>query len=234
MQIGGLGGSHSTGDHHVTNCIHDHHDVQKDTGGMAMKSSAAMEIQGAKGELQQEGLFSLASWLKDTLGSGRGFLQNFWGDGAVSGGSAGNSSAVVSGAKSSQAVSQAAPPAGDAATATAVMSAQIPMPPDSVNNTGCFSAARDRRNRKQTRWQKIRARLQNESEQLNGRHLKKFFGLQAKNSSRIKREQPEEDLRRSSRNRRDTVEISAARTEDNYLMDSYDCRGEYSRLTTKK
>ncbi len=87
MQIGGLGSGHGTSDHHVTNCLHDHHEAQKNPGGAAMKASASMEISAAKGELQQEGQLSLSAWLKNMLGNGRGHLLGFWEGGqALSGG----------------------------------------------------------------------------------------------------------------------------------------------------
>lgn len=234
MQIGGIGSSHSTSDHHVTNCIHDHHEAQKDPGAMAMKTAASMEASAAKAELQQEGQFSLAAWLKNTLGNSRGFLLNFWGDGqAASEGVKGDRTAV-SGAEGSQAaVSQTAAQAGDSGVAAA-MSAQLAVQQQVTQGNPGFSAAGGRESQKQPLWKKIRARLHNASGQLNGRRLQKFFGFQTKNSFHTKREQSREDLRKNNRYRRDTVEINFARTDDNYLMDSYDRKGEYSRLTTKK
>lgn len=232
MQIGGLGGSHGSGDHHVTNCIHDHHETQKNTGGAAMKTTESMEISAAKSELQQEGQFSLAAWLKNTLGNGRGFLLNFRGDGQMSDGTEGKQ-ITVSGTESSQsAVSQAVVHAADSSTTAAVVTAaQQAMQPHVIYKRNDLS---DTENQKQTFWQKLRVRFRNVSERKNGRLSQRFFSFQTKNSFQTRQENTREDLRRHSRCHRDTVEINAVRLEDDYLMDSYDRRGEYSRLTTKK
>jgi len=239
MQIGGLGSSHSTSDHHVTNCIHDHHDVQKQAGGAAMKASAAMEASAAKTELQQEGLFSLSAWLKNMLGGGKGFLLNFWGQGQATAGSTegnqaavsgkGEGQAVISGTEGSQAETVAH--AGDPNIAAAVQPA---IQPRVTHHPPYFSGAGDAETRKQTFLRKIRERFQNVSGRMSGRRFRKKSGFQTRNSFQARQEKPREDLRRHGRYRKDTVEINYARTEESYLMDSYDRKGEYSLLTTKK
>ena len=230
MQIGGLGSSHSSSDHHVTSCIHDHHEIQEKTGMMAMKTSAAMEASAAKAELRQENLLSLATWLRNMLGSGKGFLLNFWDGGQGSADSAGGEQTAVSSAGGSHAtVSQAAVQAGDPYTAAAV-TVQQPVLHDSSH----LSAAEGTEHPRQTLLQKIGERLPHVSGRLNGRRSRKDFGFQTKNSFQARQERSREDLRKHSRYRKDTVEINCARTEESYLMDSYDRRGEYSRLTTKK
>lgn len=239
MQIGGLGSSHSTSDHHVTNCIHDHHDVQKQAGGAAMKASAAMEASAAKTELQQEGLFSLSAWLKNMLGGGKGFLLNFWGQGQATAGSMegnqaavsgkGEGQAVISGTEGSQAETVAH--AGDPNIAAAVQPA---IQPRVTHNPPYFSGAGDAETRKQTFLRKIRERFQNVSGRMSGRRFRKKSDFQTRNSFQARQEKPREDLRRHGRYRKDTVEINYARTEESYLMDSYDRKGEYSLLTTKK
>lgn len=231
MQIGGLGSSHSSGDHHVTNCIHDHHEIQEKTGMMAMKTSAAMEASAAKAELQQEGLLSLSAWLKNMMGSGKGFLLNFWDGGQGSADSAGAEQTAVSSAEGSQAAaSQAAVQAGDPGTATAALAIQPSIP----HNASVLTAAEDTEPPRQTLLRKMNERFQHVSGRLCGRRSQKDFGFQTKNSFQAKQERTGEDLRKHSRYSRDIVEISCARTEESYLMDSYDRRGEYSRLTTEK
>ncbi len=238
MQIGGLGGSHSTSDHHVTNCIHDHHDVQKNPGGMAMKASAAAEASTAKSELQQEGQFSLAAWLKNTLGNSRGFLLNFWEGGQAVTGSPEGRNTTVSGTEAGQAVAgQALVHTENSGTVTAAAAAvQPPVHSDNINNNSYRHGVQDTENQRRAIWKRLRDYLQNMSGRSNGRRSRRSLGFQVKESScQARRERPgEEELRRKSRYRRDTVEISIAPAEDNFLMDSYDRKGEYSRLTTKK
>lgn len=236
MQIGGLGNSHSTSDHHVTNCIHDHRDAQKDSGAMAMKASAAMEASAAKSELQQEGLFSLSAWLKSTLGNSKGFLLNFWEGGQAVTGSPEGSSTVISGTEESQAGSQAAVHTENSGMVpVAASEVQAVMQPNTMSN-GSYVSAEATKNQKRTLRQRARDYFRNMSGRSDGKRSQSFSGIQTKKSFfQTKRERPgEEELRRKSRYRRDTVEINVARIEDNYLMDSYDRKGEYSRLTTKK
>lgn len=237
MQIGGLGDGHSTRDHHVTNCIQEHHDVRKDTGGMAMKASAAAEASAARSELQQEGQFSLSAWLKNTLGSSKGFLLNFWEGGqAVTGGSEGRS-AAVSETEAGQAAAQTLAHAENLDKVNVADAAVQPaMQPNSINNGSFDFGAENTKNKKRAIWKRAGDYFHNMSGRSDDKRSHRFPGFQAKKSFyQTKRERPrEEELRRQSRYRRDTVEINVARTEDNYLMDSYDRRGEYSRLTTKK
>jgi hypothetical protein len=61
----------------------------------------------------------------------------------------------------------------------------------------------------------------------------RFFGFQTRSSFQSG-SRPKGDLRRKSRYRKDEVEIDCILTDDSYLMDSYDRKGEYSKLTTKK
>lgn len=235
MQIGGLGGSHSASDHHVTNCIHDHHDVKKDTGGMAMKASAAAEASTVKSELLQEANFSLAAWLKNMLGSGRGFLLGIWGEGAAADGVEGRTAA--GGMEGSQAAFPAAIHTEGTDTVTAAAaSVQPEIRSNPINNNSYNSGTKGTEKQKREIWKRARDYFHNMSGRSDDKRSHRFPGFQVKKSSyQTKREHPrEEELRRQSRYRRDTVEINVARTEDNYLMDSYDRRGEYSRLTTNK
>lgn len=236
MQIGGLGGSHSTSDHHVTNCIHDHHDVQKDTGMFQMKASAAAEASAAKSELQQDAQFSLSAWLKNTLGNGKGLLLNFWEGGQAVTGSTEGSSAAINGAEGNQAAAaQTLAQANNSGITPAAAEAVPPAMREAIdNNTSYHSAGAGKRKQKRALWQRARTYFQNMSGRSDRKRSQGFFGVQTKKSSGQVKQLREKEQRRHDRYRRDTVEISAARTEDNFLMDSYDRKGEYSRLTTKK
>lgn len=66
--------------------------------------------------------------------------------------------------------------------------------------------------------------------------ITKYFTNQfsGRNSFQTKQEKPKEDLRRHSRYREDDTEIDCVITDDSYLLDSYDKRGEYSKLSAKK
>ncbi len=84
-------------------------------------------------------------------------------------------------------------------------------------------------------FQRLRAKVKGVAGQLTGKLAGRFFRFQEKNSFQAKSEQrPNEDLRKRSKYRKDEVEIDCILTDESYLMDSYDRKGEYSRLSTKK
>lgn len=244
MQIGGLGSGHSASDHHVTNCIHDHHELRDKIGSAAMKASASGDASAANVNVQMEGQFSLSAWMKNMLGNGRGFLLNFWEGGEAVSGTKGNQTTgtgavgnqvAVTGVEGSQTVTLQGTAQVDAHMAAAAsVTVQPPIRHQGIRNSHYFSTVEDTGNQKQTLWQKMKVRFHNVSGRLSGRLPQKFFSFQAKNSFQAKQEKPKEDLRRHSRYREDTVEIDCILTDDSYLMDSYDRKGEYTTLTTKK
>ena len=61
-----------------------------------------------------------------------------------------------------------------------------------------------------------------------------FSGTQTKGSFQAKQEHSKEDLRKHSKYRKDELEIDCILMDDSYLLDSYDRKGEYSKLSTKK
>jgi len=96
-----------------------------------------------------------------------------------------------------------------------------------IHNNPYFSAIEDTGKQKQTAWEKVRVRLQAFTGQLSGR----FAG---RNSFETRQQKPKQDLRKHSRYRQDDLEIDCILTDDSYLLDSYDRKGEYSKLSPKK
>ena len=90
-----------------------------------------------------------------------------------------------------------------------------------------FSAVEDAGKEKQSIWDKMRVRFQSVAGQL----TKQFSG---RNAFQTKQQKPKEDLRRHSRYREDDLEIDCILTDDSYLLDSYDRKGKYSKLSAKK
>lgn len=235
MQIGGLGSSHSASDHHVTRCIHDHHEAREKVGGGAMKASASAGISEAKASLQQEAPFSLSAWLKNVLGSRKGFLHSFWGDGEAAANVIDGNQREVNSKEGGRTVGNpdTASVRDPDTTAASSIAVQPLIRHQTVQDNPYFSAVEDTGNLKQTFWQRVKVRFHNVSGQLSGRLPRKYFGFQTRNSFQAKQEKPKEDLRKHSRYRQDTVEIDCVLMDDSYLMDSYDRRGEYSKLSTK-
>ena len=65
---------------------------------------------------------------------------------------------------------------------------------------------------------------------LSGRLPGRFAGFWAKETFQTKQEQPKEDLRKRSKYRQNELEIDCVLTDDSYLQDSYNSKGEYSKL----
>ena len=214
MQIHGLGG-HSADAHQVTECLHQH-DVQRKTGGVkaapqnVVPQKAAEELSDAL-----EGQFSLSAWVQKLFLTKKGLLFRLRGD---------NHSQVPMD-KSHK---------GEQIGESQVM-AQIGKPGDEQNFTAngaklvnpYFVEADNSAKPMPNVWQKIRFQVQNMAGQLK----KQFSG---KNSFQTRQEKPKEDLRRHSRYRKDQEEIECILTDDSYLMDSYNRKGEYSRLSARK
>ncbi len=81
----------------------------------------------------------------------------------------------------------------------------------------------------------MKVRFKDITGQLAGHLPKKFSGfLQTRNSFQARQQKPKQDLRKHSKYREDKVEIDCVLTDDSYLLDSYDRKGEYSKLSTKK
>lgn len=82
-------------------------------------------------------------------------------------------------------------------------------------------------------WQKLKYRVQN----MAGSLRKRFSGkqeLNTKNEFQTGKEQTKEDLRKHSKYKKEQDEMDCILTDDSYLMDSYDKKGEYRRLSVKE
>lgn len=258
MQIGGVGSEHNNNMHHVSSCLHNHEGTMK-TG--ASKSSAASSVPSVPEiSKQPEAKFSLSAWLADPLGNAKKLFGRIWrgGDGNGSGnavnGSALNSAAEKAAAISQETLTQSAEESFAAAADTgssptgqqrqnaenatnvihapqmAAASAAVPQP-RTIQNNPYFSTIEDTNTQQQAVWQKIRVRFQS----ITG-FLTKKFTFSGRNSFQAGQEQGQhkEDLRKHSRYHEDNLEIDCILTDDSYLLDSYDRKGEYSQLSTKK
>ncbi len=223
MQLGGIKGGHDRDSHLVTGCMHEHAHYRKEKGGAA--SSSAMSAQSFQMQKQQQDAqFSLSAWVQKLLGRGKGFVKGIWGTGEVS-------NPAEPGEKSGQAQvmaqmrEDAASDSRSAEAKTRVMQ----------ENPYFLTMPENRPGVRLTPIQRIRAKVKGVTGQLAGKLPGHFFRFQARNSFQAKPEQrPKEDLRKRSKYRKDELEIDCILTDESYLMDSYDRKGEYSQLTTRK
>ena len=236
MRIGGVDNSHSASDHHVTDCMHEHVTISKKAGGASAGASASSNRAAAGNASLRQGQFSLKLWLKNMLGNGRNLLKRFWGseEAGKTDVSKGTFSDAASAAGKESGV-HSGPASSLAEDMSVISSASAAVPPQTavknIHNNPYFSAIEDTGEKGRTLWQKVRVRFHNISGQLSGRLPGKSFGFQAKNSFQAKREKPGQDLRKRSRYRENDMEIDCVLTDDSYLMDSYDRKGEYTTLT---
>lgn len=212
MQINGLGNGtaqHHHNMHHVTDCRHGQSTSQKGASQVPSSPSKGSMQKFPNQSAQPESVFSLSSWWKKLLAAGQKFYISIWGE-AKDG--------RVDSQDSIESVGETAGVAEIAGTA---------LNKTDVHNNPYFSAIEDTGKQKQTAWEKVRVRFQSFTGQLTGR----FSG---RNSFETRQQKPKQDLRKHSRYRQDDLEIDCILTDDSYLLDSYDRKGEYSRLSPKK
>jgi hypothetical protein len=248
MQFNGIGNEHGAEMHHVTNCMHDHSHYRQDMGG-AKAAAGNMSAQAVQESRQQaEGQFSLSAWLEKTLGRGKGLLRHIWGTNEPGGaGEPGDKAgaaqvlAQVSESRSADSPGMSAvglnihqPDMAQTLHAPQVAAAASAVPPQNSQGNPYFAAVEDTGSRQENLWQKVRVKFRDITGQLAGHLPGKFMNAQTKGSFQAKQERPKEDLRRRSKYRRDELEIDCVLMDDSYLLDSYDKKGEYSKLSTKK
>lgn len=214
MQINGISG-HNSDSHQVTNCIHNHTADKKAAAFKALPVDTKASQVNTDLQLMQEGKFSLSAWLQKIFSGPKGLWLKIWGGSETEAPEAAEKGNTVS--DTSQVMAQIGTPQINDKSGIAGHEAVNPyfVPLDNV--------VRPQPNL----WQRARMRIHN----LTG-HLKKQFS--GRNSFQTKEERPKEDLRRHSRYRKDDVEVECILTDDSYLLDSYDRKGEYRKLSTKE
>lgn len=224
MRVGGIETEHNKHSHHVTSHFHEHECYKKEQG--AMKSAAQQtSSSGTQSQnSQQNTQLSLAEIAQKLVDKGRSLFRGIWGTNEVN-------SAGAAGDKTGQ--GQTIAQVGQAAvsdTAAVVRQGAIQVNP-------YFTAVPESSHGVPTTpLQKVGAKVKGIAGQLAGKLPKKFFSSrQTKDSFQAKSEQkPKEDLKRRSRYKKDELEIDCILTDESYLLDSYDRKGSYSQLTTKK
>lgn len=228
MRVGGIETEHNKNSHRVTSHFPEHEHSKKEQG--AMKAAAQHSVSTQPRSTQQNSQLSLAEIAQRLVDKGRSLFRGIWGTNGV------NSAGAV-GDKTGQGqtmaqVGQAAAHGQVAGPETAAVVRQ-----GAVQTNPYFTAVPESSHAAAaTPLQKVGAKVKGIAGQLAGKLPKKFFSSrQAKDSFQAKSEQkPKEDLKRRSRYKKDELEIDCILTDESYLLDSYDRKGSYSQLTTKK
>lgn len=214
MQINGISG-HNSDSHQVTNCIHSHTEDKKAGAFNALPVDTGASYVNADLQMVQEGNLSLSAWLQKVFSGSKGLWLKIWGGSEIEAANTGTKGEAVS--DTSQVMAQTGEPQRNEKAGINGHEAVNPyfVPLD--------NAAKPQPNV----WQRARLRIQN----LAGQLKKQFSG---RNSFQTKKEHSKEDLRRYSRYRKDDIEVECILTDDSYLLDSYDRKGEYRKLSTKE
>lgn len=212
MQIGGIGSEHNTHMHHVTNCMHESPATKKPKGGMAASNNALQQT--AQQALQGENnAFSLSDFFNRMFGSTKRLFGRIWGG---------------DGDKDRGTVTDSADEQEMAELAASAIPVNEQDGKDRINNNPFFTPVMSTAEPSHNIIQKAKLKVHRAAG-----YLAKHFSFSGRNSFDARHKEQKEDLRRKSRYRENEMEIECTITDDSYLLDSYDRKGEYSKLSTK-
>lgn len=226
MQVGGIGSGHDTYSHQVTGCIHEHAS-NTDAGSMGAKYSAGQAAQTATEVLQEDSTGNLLSWVQNIGNSGKQLLQKIWGD-----------SKEANDAISSQKDGSGNHIAGQETLVTGnSLGVKTTLNRAAVETAAThtyFQPVETRDAVPTTPLQKVRYQVQKVARKLMDRLPGRFLGSHTGDFLQTKQQHTKEDLRKRSQYKEDDQEIECILTDESYLTDSYNRKGEYSHLTTGK
>ncbi len=222
MQINGVGNEHNSSNHNVTGCLHEHSVGLKDSGRMSSVSMDTITLSNQSQMAEREGQLSLSAWIDKTFSSGKDLLQRIWGS---------DQSTVTNGTMGQSMEEQVLTAFSDnGASRIAAAGANMQVDTERKIQQNPYFAAVETDGRPEGLWQRMKVKLKATAGRLTGRFPGKFAGAWAKGAFQAKKEQPREDLRKRSKYRQDELEIDCVLTDDSYLQDSYNKKGEYSKL----
>ena len=226
MQIGGVGSGHDTYSHQVTGCIHEHGE-NKDVGDAGTKLGSVQTIQTAEEVLQENSSVNLMSWVQNISSKGKQLLQKIWGDSKES------NDAIISqkdGSGNHIAGQETLVTGNSVGVKTTLNRAAV----ETAATHTYFQPIETREAVPTTPLQKVRYQVQKVARRLMDRLPGRFLGSHSGDFLQTKQQHTKEDLRKRSQYKEDDQEIECILTDESYLTDSYNRRGEYSHLTTDK
>lgn len=228
MQLGGIGDHHNSGMHQVTSCLHGHEESLEGKMKMLAKPGAGTQ-QTLQVHQEQPTQLSVYDWMQKLLRSTGQRLLGFWrGSDTAAVGQSGDK------AGGSQTMAQMYP-AND--TSVTNHSDQVKQAQMLQHNPYFSAVVPDSKTVQPSLGQRIKVKCKGVASQLADHLPGRFFGrfsFDKKGSFHSGKESTKENLRKRSKYREDTLEIDCFLTDDSYLLDSYDRKGEYTQLTTKK
>ena len=226
MQVGGVGNGHDTYSHQVTSCLHEH-GANADTGSMGARAGAEQAAQTTTEVLQDNSAGNLLSWVQNIGNSGKQLLQKIWGD-----------SKEANDAVTSQKDGSGDHIEGQETLVTGnTVGVKATLNKAAVETAAThtyFQPIETRDTVPTTPLQKVRYQIQKVARKLMDRLPGRFLGSHTGDFLQTKQQHTKEDLRKRSQYKEDDQEIECILTDESYLTDSYNRKGEYSHLTTDK
>ena len=225
MQIGGVGSGHDTYSHQVTGCIHEHAE-NKDVGAAGAKLGSAQAAQTATEVLQENTSVNLMSWVQNIGSKGKQLLQKIWGDSKE----ANDAITSQNGSGNHIAGQETLVTGNSVGVKTAMNRAAV----ETAATHTYFRPVEAKDAMSANPFQKVRYQVQKVARKLMDRLPGRFLGSHSGDFLQTKQQHTKEDLRKRSQYKEDDQEIECILTDESYLTDSYNRRGEYSHLTTDK
>ena len=226
MQIGGVGSGHDTYSHQVTGCIHEH-TGQTDAGSMGAKAGPEQSAQLATEALQDNSGTGLMAWVQKIGNGSKELLQKIWGESAETDTTAVSQNSGMGSQLMGQEMTVTGTSAGVKAT---VNKAAM----ETAATHTYFRPVEPKDTVPATAMQRVRGQVQKVARKLMDHLPKRFLSSHNGDFLQAKQQHTKEDLRKRSQYKEENQEIECILTDDSYLTDSYNRKGEYSYLTTNK
>ncbi len=245
MEFHGIGQEeHGTHTHHVTKCMFDHTHYKKEAD-ISKAASAARSQSVPVPEQQNDGPFSLTAWLDNHLSKGKSLLKGFWSGGTAPAGEIGDRAGrELTQLSDSKDVDRSSQNVGSPGTdrqpadltqavhvSRAAQAAAVTAP--SREQGAAWSAAGEESGQEGI-LRRMRVRFKDIAGQLAGHLRGNTSRFQAKRSFQEKQAVTRAEPEKKVKPKRDAVEIDKYHVEESYLLDSYDRKGGYSKISTKK
>lgn len=222
MQVGGVGSGHDTYSHQVTGCIHEHGE-NKDVGGAGTKLGS---VQTAEEVLQENSSVNFMSWVQNISSKGKQLLQKIWGESKEA-----NDAITSQNGSGNHIAGQETLVTGNSVGVKTTMNRAAV---ETAATHTYFRPVEAKDAMPANPFQKVRYQVQKVARKLIDRLPGRFLGSHTGDFLQTKQEQTKEDLRKRSQYKQDDQEIECILTDESYLTDSYNRKGEYSHLTTDK
>ena len=222
MQVGGVGSGHDTYSHQVTGCIHEHGE-NKDVGGAGTKLGS---VQTAEEVLQENSSVNFMSWVQNISSKGKQLLQKIWGESKE----ANDAITSQNGSGTHIAGQETLVTGNSVGVKTTLNRAAV----ETAATHTSFRPVEAKDAMPANPFQKVRYQVQKVARKLMDRLPGRFLGSHTGDFLQTKQQQTKEDLRKRSQYKQDDQEIECILTDESYLTDSYNRKGEYSHLTTDK